>query len=231
MPLDDETRNQMLDVLQGTQSEGSPGEPGKASLLSEDDRKQMRDTLGIPPLIQPWGAIKEKPEEEPGYLGTIAGGLYTGVRRRFPEQIGQAIQTATRPLLAEGAVSPGEKMVEWAREGEKRPEFKSAIKENIYQGLEMLAPSILPSVALGPLGLGATATGAITGGIFGLSQFQQTMEAAKQAGVEPGFAPYATGAIEALGETAGTIYLTRLFGPLAPLFKLKRGEVEEGKWI
>ncbi len=163
-------------------------------------------------------AIKTSEQEEPGYAGALVRGIGAGFRRRLPEMVGQAIQFGTSPLLEEGAVSPGEKLAKWATEGEKRPEFKSAIKEALYSGGEMLAPSVAPAIALGPLGVGGTAASAITGGLFGLSQAQQTLDTAKEAGVEPGMAPYATGAIEAAGETLGTMYLTRLLGPLAPLF-------------
>ena len=77
----------------------------------------------------------------------------------------------------------------------------------------MLAPSVAIPAALGATGVGALPASIATAGLFGLSQAQQTKEEAEKQGVEPGAAPYATGAIEALGEAAGTYYLTASPGP------------------
>ena len=175
--------------------------------------EQMDKDLGLAPS-RPWsGAIKPPEPEEPGYLGALGKGIYTGFRRRLPEQIGQAIQfTGIAP-------ETGKAIAQLGTEGEVRPEFKNPIKQVLYEGGEMLAPSMAIPAALGAAGVGAIPASVATAALFGLSQAQATKEEAQKRGVEPGAAPYATGTIEALGEAAGTYYLTRLLGPLAPLFK------------
>ncbi len=209
MALTDELRNEMLSELAKPEM---PSQPSR-STLDPQVRNSMLKDLGMEPAT----AIQTG-EEEPGYVGSLVKGIGAGFRRRLPEMIGQAIQFGTSPLLEKGAVSPGEKLSKWATEGEKRPEFKNPVKEALYAGGEMLAPSVVPAIAMGPLGVGGTAASAITGGLFGLSQAQQTLDTAKERGVESGVAPFATGTIEALGEILGTLYLTKLLGPLAPLF-------------
>ena len=85
----------------------------------------------------------------------------------------------------------------------------------------MLAPSVAIPATLGMAGVGVLPASIATAALFGLSQAQSTKEEAEKRGVEPGAAPYATGAIEAVGETVGTAALARLLGPLAPI--LTRG--------
>jgi uncharacterized protein YaaR (DUF327 family) len=156
--------------------------------------------------------------EEPGYLGAIGRGLYSGFRRRLPEMAGQTMQFTG---LGE---ETGKGITEWAREGEKRPEFKNVLKDWLYQGAEMVAPSVALPLAIGATGAGVLPASLAAGALFGLSQAQQTKETAEKAGIEPGKVPFITGGIEALGETAGTIALQRLFGPLAPVVS-KGGKV------
>ena len=98
----------------------------------------------------------------------------------------------------------------------------------------MLAPSILPGGVVGTVARGLKGVNALTkagriaeataaaksatniaggavAGLFGMSQAQQTKDTAEKAGVDPGFSPYLTGAIEAAGEFLGTKYLAKLF--------------------
>ena len=190
------------------------GSPKKSSLDPKLSGEMDKD-LGLAPS-RPWaGAIKPPEPEEPGYLGALGKGIYTGFRRRLPEMTGQAIQ------FTGAAPETGKAITEWAREGEERPQFKSAIKQALYEGGEMLAPSVAIPAALGAAGVGVLPASIATAALFGLSQAQSTKEEAEKRGVEPGAAPYATGAIEAVGETVGTAALGRLLGPLAPI--LTRG--------
>ena len=134
---------------------------------------------------------------------------------RLPEMTGQAIQfTGIAP-------ETGKAIAEAGRAGEERPQFKSPLKQVLYEGGEMLAPSVAIPATLGMAGVGVLPASIATAALFGLSQAQSTKEEAEKRGVEPGAAPYATGAIEAVGETVGTAALARLLGPLAPI--LTRG--------
>jgi N12 class adenine-specific DNA methylase len=189
--------------------------------------------------------------EEPGYVGSLAKGLGAGLKYGLPQLLSQATEKATEPFLAEGAVSPAHAISDWAEEGQKKthPEpYKNWAKEQLYQTGAMTAPSVLPSAAIGLLGLPAAAA-MVPAALFGLSQAQQTTESAKQRmtdlqkqhedliaqgdpegkakGIQDQMdqlrknavpASLITGAIETFGETLGTIYLSRLFGPLAPMF-------------
>ena len=70
----------------------------------------------------------------------------------------------------------------------------------------MLAPSMAIPAALGAAGVGvATRFQWRPPRSFGLSQAQSTKEEAEKRGVEPGAAPYATGAIEAVGGSRGNL--------------------------
>jgi ribosomal protein S18 acetylase RimI-like enzyme len=122
--------------------------------------------------------------------------------------VGQAGETLGIP----GA----QKLTEWAKEGEVAPKFSGNIAEWLYQTGEQVAPSLGPAAAGMALGLPAIPVAIAGGALFGLSQYQQTKKAAEEAGVEPGMAPTLAGAIEAGGETLGTLALERLLGPLAP---------------
>jgi len=196
-----------------------PGQK-KFSLAAESERlsyRQMDSDLGLTPRRTAINLFPEpeppKPEE-PGYIGAAARGLYSGFRRRVPEMAGQALQ------FTEIAPEAGKAIAEWAREGEVKPDYENPVKQAIYEGLEMVAPSVAVPMAMGAAGVGGVPAAVATGAFFGLSQAQSTKEEAEKRGVEPGTAPLETGAIEALGETAGTYALTRLLGPLAPLFKV-----------
>jgi N12 class adenine-specific DNA methylase len=181
----------------------------KKSFLDPKISLEMDRDLGIPSAR--WtSAIKPIEPEEPGYISALGQGIYSGFRRRLPEMVGQAIQFTAGPETGKG-------ITEWARQDEERPQFKSAIKQALYEGGEMLAPSVAIPAALGVAGVGVVPASVATAVLFGLSQAQSTKEEAEKRGVEPGAAPYATGAIEALGEAAGTAALARLLGPLAPL--------------
>ncbi|MCX5914222.1 MAG: hypothetical protein NTV04_20100, partial [Deltaproteobacteria bacterium] len=198
--------------------------PGSDTPIFDQITKEMDGSTPTPSLGDlliprtPPVTVPPPAPEEPGYLSTIGQGLYSGFRRRLPEMVGQGMQFTG--LLPE----EGKAMAEWAREGEQRPEFKNPLKDWLYQGVEMLAPSVAVPLALSATGAGVLPASLAAGALFGLSQAQQTKETAEKAGVAPGMAPYATGGIEALGETAGTIALQRLFGPLAPVVS-KGGKV------
>jgi hypothetical protein len=154
-------------------------------------------------------------------ISDIPSGIYEGVRRRLPEQVGQALQFSG---IAPGV---GKQIVDWAREGEsKDPE--SFVKE----GASMIAPSIGVSGALYYGGKALTAVphpiakvagtgmqlaaGLAGPAVMGLSQAQQTRETAQEAGKPEGSAPIINGIIEMVGEYAGTKYLGKLFGATLP---------------
>lgn len=183
-------------------------------------------------------------------------GIYAGITRRMPEQIGQAMQ------FSGVAPETGKAITEWAREGEDRTEEKGMFR----QAGEMIPPSTGLSGALnigGQLiskiphpyariaGLGMQGLSYVAAPLlFGLSQAQETKEgsearikeleeAISKGGETPElqdelervkenakWAPYVTGGIEALGETVGNWALLRLLGPLA-----KTGTKAAGKTI
>lgn len=218
MPLNDQLRDEMDKAL-GI----------RTSRLDSKVRAQMDKDLGI--VAPQKSALPEA--EEPGYVGAALSGLKTGFTRRVPEMVGQAVQYASSPLLAEGAVSPGKRLAEWAREGEVRPEFKSPVKQALYEGMEMVGPSFaLPAAAtVAGTAAGLPVAGAVAAysvpAIFGLAQAQSTKEEAEKTGVDAGNVPLITGGIEAAGETLGTMAFRRLLGPLAPLIKHAAGTGKE----
>jgi hypothetical protein len=161
---------------------------------------------------------QEPPPSEGNFITNLARGLYTGVTRRVPEQIGQAMQ------FAGVAPESGKALADWATEGE--PEREKGMFE---QAGEMMPLSAALPLAGAAIGLIPTLPTQIIGKtlqygtplLFGLSQAQQTREEAQKRGVDEGMAPYATGGIEVAGETIANIALGRLFGSLG-------GAVKEG---
>ena len=147
----------------------------------------------------------------------IPTGIYEGVRRRLPEQVGQALQFS--------GIAPdiGKKVVDWAREGESK-EPESFVKE----GASMIAPSVgvagalyyggralsaVPHVAAKVVGTGMQMAAGLAGpAVMGLSTAQQTRETAQERGVPEGSAPIINGIIEMAGEWLGTKYLGKVFG-------------------
>ena len=100
-----------------------------------------------------------------------------------------------------------------------KPEGHGAIGRAIAEGAEMIGPSVsaMPLALIpgmqGFAGLGVIST--LSGGLFGLSQAQDTLERGEAAGLSHDDALSAalkTGAIEGLGETAGTFFLGKFFG-------------------
>lgn len=159
---------------------------------------------------------EEEPQESPNPVTNYVRGLGLGLKEDLPSMIGRASQWWT-----------GGRVGEDLAEIEKTPAGGAA-----EQAGRMTAPSILPSY--GMYGLGKvlqkiqTTPTRIAGSLlqagsaylpsvalFGGSRAQETREAAKEAGVDEGAAPYITGGIEAVLEIAGTKALLGLLPPVA----------------
>lgn len=103
--------------------------------------------------------------------------------------------------------------------GHRVDQTKGPVTKAFAEGASMLAPSLAPLAALPVLaaaGVPATAAavgaGVVGGGLFGASQFQDTYERGKQAGLTDEAAQSAglkTAAIEAAGETIGGAVIGR----------------------
>ena len=152
--------------------------------------------------------------------------------------IGGALQFTGSHLPLKGIEKAGKSLKDWAEEKRQElygPEIeRTGLDRIVYEGTKMLAPSLIPGGIVGTAARGLKGVKALSeagkiaeatkaaksatniaagsvAGLFGLSQAQQTKDTAEQAGVGPGLAPYATGAIEAAGEFLGTKYLAKLF--------------------
>lgn len=146
------------------------------------------------------------------FITNFAKGLYTGVTRRIPEQIGQAMQfTGIAP-------EAGKSLADWAREGEPEAEKGAFEQAGEMAPLSGFLPALGFGIQMIPHPIAKLVGAGISYGaplLFGLSQAQSTKEEAEKRGVDPGMAPYATGGIELAGETIANIALGRLLGPLA----------------
>lgn len=146
------------------------------------------------------------------FITNFAKGLYAGVTRRIPEQIGQAMQfTGIAP-------ETGKSLADWAREGEPETEKGAFEQAGEMAPLSGFLPALGFGIQMIPHPIAKLVGAGISYGaplLFGLSQAQSTKEEAEKRGVDPGMAPYATGGIELAGETIANIALGRLLGPLA----------------
>jgi len=163
--------------------------------------------------------------ESGGIIKSFLQGGAEGITAEIPSMIGGALQFTGSHLPFKGIEKAGKSLKDWAEEKRQElygPEIeRTGLDRIVYEGTKMLAPSIIPGGVVGTAARGlkiaktlksATNIGAgAAAGLFGLSQAQQTKDTAEQAGVDPGLAPYATGAIEAAGEFLGTKFLAKLF--------------------
>ena len=165
-----------------------------------------------------------KPESS-NPLVNLGKGLAKGAVYGVPQQLAQASQ-----FLGIGGREPGDiaqKVSKWGEEGMGGKEAQPGMVEQAGQMIPMSAGPAMLMMGAGkaismiphPIakGIGAATYLAgkyVTPWIFGLSQAQQTKETAEERGVEPGTAPYKTGAIEVAGETLGNIAFGRVLGPL-----------------
>ena len=146
-------------------------------------------------------------------LGEIGTGLAHGALYELPSMIGQAMRAPGQPgdalydagQAVENFVQPND--VRFALD--QNPENHGAVVQAFAQGADMLAPSLAP-LALVPFtgggSLGLAAAGAAGAGLFGASQFTQTYDKAKAAGLSDDDARAAalkTSTIEGAGEFAG----------------------------
>jgi hypothetical protein len=178
-----------------------------AGILSDQASKEMtnrrRQTLHPPPALDskvsddmdksrlslqpPRRAIKTEEPEEPARRRWSRIGQFP---QALPKWSARRFSTAHRPSCR-GAVSPGQKLAEWARKGAN---LNSSRPSNPLPA--KWRP--LRSPRLGP-GTPRTSRRPGTGLLFGMSQAQQTMDR-RERGVARA-APYAAGGIEP-GETA-----------------------------
>lgn len=160
-------------------------------------------------------ALAEKPRTA---LGEIITGFKRGAMVELPRMVGQAFEATGKP--GDTLYNLGRGIVQGAQARE--PQYVADINEGAHgafvntfaQGAEMLAPSLAPLAALPVLGAAGVpaaaavgAAGVAGGALFGASQYQDTYEKGIKAGLPEEAAKSAalkTGAIEALGETAGT---------------------------
>ena len=180
--------------------------------LSGYSDKELEDMAGPAP-------------SEGNFLSNFGKGIYTGITRRVPEQIGQAMQ------FSGVAPEAGKKLADWATEGEPEKEKGMFEQAGEMMPLSMAVPAVMMGAgkAIGLIphpiakaaGMGLTLAGKYGAPLmFGLSQAQQTRETAQERGVEEGIAPHVTGAIEFAGETVANMALGRLFGSLAGATKI-----------
>jgi hypothetical protein len=173
-----------------------------------------------------------------GVVKSFLQGGAEGITTELPSMIGGALQFSGSHLPFKGIENAGKSLKDWAEEKRQElygPEIeRTGLDRIVYEGTKMLAPSLIPGGVAGTIARGAKGVNAllkagkvaeataaaksatnIAGGsaaaLFGLSQAQQTKDTAEQEGVDPGLAPYVTGAIEAAGEFLGTKYLAKLF--------------------
>lgn len=185
------------------------------------------------------GVTHAAPKQSDGNIikSFLQGGA-EGLTTELPSMIGEALEFTGSHLPFKGVENVGKSLKEWAEE--KRQEIygeeveRTGLDRIVYEGTKMLAPSLIPGGAVGTAARALKGVSAlrkagklveatkaarsatnIAGGsvaaLFGLSQAQRTKETAEEGGVEPGVAPYVTGAIEAAGEFLGTKYLAKLF--------------------
>jgi hypothetical protein len=182
--------------------------------------------------------LRSKVDGDGNIVKSFLQGGAEGITTELPFMVGGALQFVGSHLPFKGIEKAGKSLKDWAEEKRQElygPEIeRTGLDRIVYEGTKMLAPSLIPGGIVGTAARGgkgvntllkagktAEATAAaksatnIAGGsvaaLFGLSQAQQTKDTAEQAGVDPGFAPYATGTIEAIGEFLGTKYLAKLF--------------------
>jgi len=177
-------------------------------------------------------------EESGGIVKSFLQGGAEGITTELPSMVGGALQFAGSHLPFKGIENAGKSLKDWAEEKRQElygPEIeRTGLDRIVYEGTKMLAPSLIPGGIVGTAARGLKGVKALSeagkiaeatkaaksatniaagsvAGLFGLSQAQQTKDTAEQAGVDPGLAPYATGAIEAAGEFLGTKYLAKIF--------------------
>jgi hypothetical protein len=165
-------------------------------------------------------------------------GAAEGITTELPSMVGGAIEFAASHTPFKGIEETGKSIKDWAEEKRQEvygPEIeRTGLDRIVYEGTKMLAPSLIPGGIVGTAARGLKGVSALTkagkmveataaarsatniaggsvAGLFGLSQAQQTKDTAEKEGIEPGIAPYLTGAIEAAGEFLGTKYLAKLF--------------------
>ena len=131
-------------------------------------------------------AIASQPKPAGNPVSELLQGLYEGVTRRIPEQVGQTMQYM--------GISPesGKALAEWAREGEEKTDQPGAFRQAgqmipASAGIPMLMGAAGKAISMIPHPL-ATVIGtglqllplAVTPFMFGASQAQQTLDSAAE---------------------------------------------------
>ncbi|MFA6927259.1 MAG: hypothetical protein WCQ69_09700, partial [Bacteroidales bacterium] len=197
---------------------------------TEQKRQEGRESR------QPMDVVGNNP------ITSYGKGFAEGVKSGVPGMVGGAAQYL--------GFDWGKSLKDWAEARSTRPDDPGAF----YEAGEMTpASSAIPvtmaaagralSLIPHPIAKGAgyalqVAPIVITPAVFGLSQAQDTKEAAEaRIAADPTLteeekermlqAPWKTGTIEAAGETVGTFALVRLLGPLAPAAKQASAPVKQ----
>lgn len=149
--------------------------------------------------------------EEPALLG-IPRGIKTGLTKDLPGVAGKAMQF----VAPEGSQlqKVGKSLTEYSEQG-LPPEDQQGFWEKGARMVGSVLPMIVAS-AINPVA--GVAAGLGGGALFGLSQAQDTKAALEERGIEPGAAPYLSGAATAIAMTALPMMTGRIFnGTIANL--------------
>lgn len=219
--------------------------PQETTTPTPSEKKSLFDMVdedlgGKPPITArpPLFSSRARPPAPLGPTEGFFSGLGRGVTQLIPEQVGKGL----------GVFLPevGKKIEEVGTQ--PTPEEEARGKGWFEQAGEMMPMSLLPAAlkaASVPLLAAPTGVSQVLGGValagsyalpalYGLAQYKRTKEEAEKRGVEPGVAPYVTGATEWLGETFGTKYLSRLMTLMKPVAgqPLKRVAASTiGQWL
>jgi hypothetical protein len=158
----------------------------KKGFLGFGDTKP--ESFNINNVPDPWA-----PPKEPALLG-IPRGLVTGLTKKGPGVVGGAMQFVS----TEGsAVNEAGKSISDYAASDTVPEEQKGFWE---KGAELVG-TILPLIVAGAVAPEGLAAAGVAGGgaaLFGLSQAHETEKMMKEKGLEPGAAPYLTGAVTAV---------------------------------
>lgn len=180
--------------------------------------------------FNPFADTEAKPAEKRGALSEIGNQLRAGAVVELPQMIGQAAQYASNP--GDMLYGWGKDIADAAAERGKLPENAPVDKSQhgmvvnaLAGGARMIPQSIAPAAAVGtaalaspfevPAGLALLGGAALSSLPAAMSQGQQTLDKAKEAGVDDETAKKAarlTALIEGGGETLGTAAMGKVFG-------------------
>jgi hypothetical protein len=186
--------------------------------LSGMDLTPISAPIPTAPAI-PTAATSESPFGTVGSPSEFIPGVVRGAKYGLPGMLGKSAQ-----YLGVGGQAADD-LVKWSEEG-----LQGGDQTWFGQGGEQIVPSMgVQAVATGigrllslsphpvskAVGVGLVAAAPyLTFGVFGLSAAQDVKEAAKNKGVDPGYAPELSGGMEAAGELASDLVFAKALGPL-----------------